>query len=221
MVQFGNDWDQVLAGEFDKPYYQQLRSFLKEEYLRATIYPPMHDIFNAFKYTSFQDTKVVILGQDPYHNPHQAHGLAFSVLEGNPLPPSLKNIFDEISQELGIQMGNCGNLTKWAQQGVLLLNAVLTVRYPIANSHKGMGWEILTDEVIKHLNERDKPIIFLLWGNDAGKKAALITNPHHMILKSSHPSPLSAYQSFFGCGHFKKTNEQLRLWHQTEIDWSL
>lgn len=140
MVHFGNDWDQVLAGEFEKTTYQELRSFLKDEYLHYTIYPPMNDIYNAFKYTSYQDTKVVILGQDPYHNPHQAHGLAFSVLEGNPLPPSLKNIFDEITQELGIQMGPSGNLTKWAQQGVLLLNTVLTVRAPLANSHKGKGW---------------------------------------------------------------------------------
>ncbi|MFA6627568.1 MAG: uracil-DNA glycosylase [Bacilli bacterium] len=219
MVYFGNDWDDLLSGEFQKEYYQTLKSFLLTEYQQYTIFPPMNDIFNALKYTSYQDTKVVIFGQDPYHNPNQAHGLAFSVGDQNPLPPSLRNIFCEIEQECHIAMGTCGNLTHWAHQGVLLLNAVLTVRYPIANSHKGKGWEIFTDEIIRRLNERTNPIIFLLWGNDAGKKSRLITNPHHVILKASHPSPLSAYQSFFGCGHFKKVNELLVKWKQLPIDW--
>lgn len=221
MVHFGNDWDSILQEEFQKSYYLSLREFLKKEYEHYTIYPAMNDIFNALKHTAYSDTKVVILGQDPYHNPNQAHGLAFSVQKGNPLPPSLKNIYEEIEHEFGISMGSSGDLTSWAKQGVLLLNAVLTVRAPLANSHKGKGWELFTDAVIRNLNSRTEPVIFLLWGRDAKEKGNLITHPNHVILKASHPSPLSAYQGFFGCGHFKKVNECLTSWQKKPIDWKI
>ncbi len=218
MVKFNNDWDQLLNDEFTKPYYLKLREFLISEYQSKIIYPSMHDIFNAFKLSSYQNTQVVIMGQDPYHNPHQAHGLAFSVLQGL-LPPSLKNIYYEIEKEFNITMSKNGNLTTWAKQGVLLLNSVLTVRQNQANSHKNYGWEIFTNKVISLLNERSEAVIFLLWGRDAKEKEKLITNKHHFILKAAHPSPLSAHHGFFGCNHFLKTNEILKSLNKKEINW--
>ena len=222
MVHFGNDWDEILAGEFDKPYYRKLRAFLKNEYATKTIYPPMNDIFNALRYTSFENTRVVILGQDPYHGYGQAHGLCFSVKAGVQPPPSLQNIFKEIKADTGIENAlSYGELTSWAKQGVLLLNTVLTVREGNANSHKGMGWEIFTDRVISELNGKQTPIVFLLWGANARNKAAIIDNPVHTKLTCAHPSPLSAYNGFFGCRHFSKANEILIASGQKPIDWSL
>lgn len=222
MVHFGNDWDEILKDEFDKPYYRKLRNFLKEEYSHRTIYPPMDDIFNALKHTSFKDTKAVIIGQDPYHAFGQAHGMCFSVKKGTPPPPSLQNIFKEMHSDLGLDMNvGHGELTQWANQGVLLLNTVLTVREAAANSHKNMGWEIFTDRVISELNNKETPVVFLLWGANAKKKADIITNPIHRKLTAVHPSPLSAYHGFFGCRHFSKTNEILISSGQTPIDWSL
>ena len=221
MVHFGNSWDEVLKGEFDKEYYLKLREFLKIEYANYRIFPSMYDIFNALKYTDYKDVKVVILGQDPYHEIGQAHGLCFSVLDHVPLPASLKNIFKELTTDLNIPYPKTGNLTKWAKQGVLLLNTVLTVREHYANSHKNKGWEIFTNQVIELLNQRDESIIFVLWGNDAKQKKSLITNPKHFILTASHPSPLSAFNGFFGCKHFSKINEILQKNHQLPIDWSL
>ena len=221
MVQIGNSWDILLGKEFQRDYYLRLREFLKTEYRTRTIYPDMHNIFNALKYTPYEDVKVVILGQDPYHGPGQAHGLCFSVQKGVEPPPSLKNIFKEIEAETGISASDCGDLSSWAKQGVLLLNTVLTVRAGQANSHKGMGWEILTDKIISLLNEREQPIVFMLWGGNARSKKALITNPQHLVLESVHPSPLSAYHGFFGCGHFKKANNFLKDNGLEIIDWSL
>ena len=221
MVELQNSWDNLLKEEFQKDYYKKLREFLKKEYKTKKIYPSMFDIFNALKYTSYEDVKVVIIGQDPYHGEGQAHGLCFSVKKGVEPPPSLKNIFKEINSELGISIPNHGELTKWANQGVLLLNAVLTVREGSANSHRNCGWENFTDRVIELLNEREKPIIFLLWGKNAKEKGRLITNKNHVILETVHPSPLSAYGGFFGCGHFIKTNEILKSLGEKEIDWSL
>ncbi len=221
MVNIGNEWDAMLEGEFEKPYYVKLRSFLAKEYNSRTVYPDMYDIFNALRYTSYNDVKVVIIGQDPYHGPGQAHGLSFSVKKGVEPPPSLKNIFKEIHDELGIEFPGHGQLTHWAEQGVLLLNAVLTVRAGEANSHKGAGWELFTDRVIQLLNERKKPMAFLLWGANARQKKAFITNPAHKIFESVHPSPLSAYNGFFGCGHFSGANAFLESVGQTGIDWNL
>lgn len=222
MVHIGNDWDEILKGEFDKPYYRQLRAFLKQEYTSRTIYPPMNDIFNALRYTSFENTKVVILGQDPYHEPGQAHGLCFSVKEGTLPPPSLINIYKEIRDDLGIDNpADYGELTGWAKQGVLMLNTVLTVRRGQANSHKGKGWEQFTDRVISELNNKTVPVVFLLWGANARTKAQIITNPIHIKLSCAHPSPLSAYNGFFGCKHFSKTNEILVRNGLTPIDWSV
>ena len=222
MVNIGNDWDEILADEWQKPYYLKLREFLKNEYRTATIYPPMNDIFNALKYTSFKDTKVVIIGQDPYHGEGQAHGLCFSVLQGIEPPPSLKNIFKEMYSDLNItQPEHYGELTKWAKQGVLLLNNVLTVRAGQANSHKTSGWEKVTDRIITELNKKTTPIVFLLWGNNAIQKAKIIDNPLHTKLTTVHPSPLSAYGGFFGCRHFSKTNELLKQSGLTPIDWQL
>ena len=222
MVNIGNDWDEILADEWQKPYYLKLREFLKNEYRTATIYPPMNDIFNALKYTSFKDTKVVIIGQDPYHGEGQAHGLCFSVLQGIEPPPSLKNIFKEMYSDLKItQPEHYGELTKWAKQGVLLLNNVLTVRAGQANSHKTSGWEKVTDRIITELNKKTTPIVFLLWGNNAIQKAKIIDNPLHTKLTTVHPSPLSAYGGFFGCRHFSKTNELLKQSGRTPIDWQL
>ncbi len=222
MVNIGNDWDSILTDEWEKPYYKELRLFLKQEYATHTVYPPINDIFNALKFTSFADTRVVIIGQDPYHGEGQAHGLCFSVKKGVPPPPSLKNIFKEQQSDLGIvQPQNFGELTSWAKQGILMLNNVLTVRAATPNSHKGKGWENVTDRIISELNKSDKPIVFLLWGSNAITKAKIITNPIHTKLTSVHPSPLSAYGGFFGCKHFSKTNEILRKNGRGEIDWQL
>lgn len=221
MVQFNNDWDTILADEFKKEYYLKLREFLKKEYSTQTIYPNMHNIFNALKYTSFADTKVVIIGQDPYHGPHQAHGLCFSVQNGIAAPPSLKNIFKELNDDLNVTEPAHGCLTDWAKQGVLLLNTVLTVREGNPNSHKGKGWEIFTDRVISELNNKTTPVVFLLWGANAKAKAKIITNPLHIKLETVHPSPLSAYGGFFGCKHFSKANQILKSSNQTPIDWQL
>lgn len=221
MVQLGNDWDEILKDEFEKPYYLKLREFLKEEYRTKTIYPDMHNIFNALKMSSFKNTKVVILGQDPYHEPSQAHGLCFSVLKGVTPPPSLQNIYKELADDIGFKIPSHGQLTKWAQQGVLMLNTVLTVRRGQANSHKGMGWETFTDRVISELNKKDIPVIFLLWGSPARTKAQIITNPKHIKLTCVHPSPLSAYRGFFGCKHFSKSNELLIKNGLTPIDWQI
>jgi len=220
MVEIGNSWDALLAGEFEKEYYKELRQFLIREYKTGTVYPPMHDIFNALKYTAYEDVKVVILGQDPYHGPGQAHGLCFSVKKGVPKPPSLENIFKELRSDLGYLPPEHGCLTDWAERGVLLLNAVLTVRTGEANSHKGKGWEKFTDRVIALLNEREKPMVFLLWGANAKAKAPLITNSRHLILTAAHPSPLSAYNGFFGCRHFSKANEFLSSFGES-VDWRI
>ncbi len=221
MVHIGNDWDEHLQGEFDKPYYQELRQFLIEEYRHHVVYPNMHDIFNALKYTSFSDAKVVILGQDPYHGPGQAHGLCFSVQRGVEPPPSLQNIFKELMNDVGIARPEHGELTCWARQGVLLLNTVLTVREHEPNSHKGKGWETLTDRIISELNNKQTPVVFLLWGANARSKKSLITNPLHVKLETVHPSPLSAYNGFFGCRHFSKANAILEASGQTPIDWNV
>lgn len=221
MVKLGNDWDSILEDEFKKPYYLKLREFLKEEYKTQTIYPDMHNIFNALKASSFKDTKVVILGQDPYHEPNQAHGLCFSVLKGVTPPPSLQNMYKELADDIGFKIPTHGQLTKWAEQGILMLNTVLTVRRGQANSHKGMGWETFTDRVISELNKKDTPVIFLLWGSPARTKAEIITNPIHIKLTCPHPSPLSAYRGFFGCKHFSKTNELLINNGMTPIDWQI
>ena len=206
MVKLGNDWDNILADEWSKPYYRQLHDFLKSEYSKTRIYPDMYDIFNALRYTSFENTRAVIIGQDPYHGPGQAHGLCFSVKKGVPLPPSLVNIYKEITDDLGVAMPQHGDLTGWARQGVLLLNTVLTVRAGQPNSHKDKGWEIFTDRVISELDRKETPVVFLLWGANAEKKARVITNPIHKKLITVHPSPLSAYRGFFGCRHFSKAN---------------
>ncbi len=221
MVNLGNEWDELLKSEFEKPYYKQLREFLKAEYSTYTIYPNMYDIFNAFKLTPYNNVKAVILGQDPYHEPGQAHGLAFSVQDGTVPPPSLKNIYKELNADLGLPIPEKGDLTKWAEQGVLLLNTALTVRRGAANSHRGKGWENFTDSIIKIMNEREKPVVFILWGANARAKTALITNPVHKTLTCAHPSPLSAFNGFFGCKHFSKCNEFLRANGIEEIDWSL
>lgn len=219
MVSFGNDWDQVMEGEFEKDYYIRLREFLKREYFTQTIYPDMNNIFNAMKLTPYSGVKAVIIGQDPYHEPGQAHGLCFSVLKGTQIPPSLRNIYKELNDDLGIPPAPHGELTKWAESGVLLLNNVLTVRRAQANSHKGAGWEYFTDDVIMKLNEREKPMVFLLWGGNAKSKTRLITNRNHLVLTAAHPSPLSAYNGFFGCRHFSKCNEFLAAHGIEPVDW--
>lgn len=221
MVHFDNDWQDLLQEEFTKDYYLRLRSFLKDEYKTKTIYPKMDDIYSAFRYTAYKDAKVVILGQDPYHGKGQANGLSFSVQKGIAIPPSLLNIYKELQTEYGIAMPPHGDLTDWTKQGVLLLNTCMTVREGMANSHKGMGWETFTDRVIALLNERETPMVFLLWGANAKSKAALITNPKHLILTAVHPSPLSAHGGFFGCGHFQKANAFLEQQHMTPIDWDI
>ena len=220
-VQIGNDWDQLLKEERNKPYYKNLRKFLINEYKHYNIYPDMYDLFNALKYVSYEDTKVVILGQDPYHGRGQAHGFSFSVKKDVPIPPSLLNIYKELNNDLGLFIPDNGDLTKWAKQGVLLLNTVLTVREKSPNSHRGKGWEILTDRIIELLNKRNKPMVFILWGTNAKSKERLITNKNHLILKSVHPSPLSAYRGFFGSKVFSRTNEFLRANNMDEIDWQI
>ena len=221
MVHFGNDWDSILADEFQKPYYKQLRAFLKEEYKAGKIYPDMNDIFNALKASSFENTRVVIIGQDPYHGEGQAHGMCFSVKKGVVPPPSLKNIFTELASDVGFKPIGHGELTAWANQGVLLLNTVLTVREGCPNSHKGKGWELFTDRVINELNRKTTPVVFLLWGANAKNKAKIITNPIHHKLETVHPSPLSAYGGFFGCKHFSRCNEILSSSGQQPINWQL
>lgn len=218
MVNIQNSWDEVLSDEFKSEYYLKLREFLKKEYFSRTIYPPMNDIFNALKFTPYEKVKVVILGQDPYHEKGQAEGLCFSVPKGVKTPPSLVNIFKEIKDDLNID-NTSPELSCWAKQGVLLLNTSLTVREGQANSHSGKGWEILTDAIIKKLNDRKQPIVFLLWGANARSKAAFITNKNHLVLSAAHPSPLSAYNGFFGCKHFSKTNEFLIENGIEPIDW--
>lgn len=221
MVTFENDWDEVLQGEFEKEYYQRLRKILAHEYRTQTIYPDMHDIFNALKYTYYSGAKVVLLGQDPYHGRGQAHGLSFSVRKGIPVPPSLRNIFLEIHSDLGLPIPSHGELTSWAKQGVLLLNTVLTVRAGSPNSHKDLGWQTFTDHVVEQLNRREKPLVFLLWGANARRKRELITNPNHRILEAAHPSPFSAQNGFFGCRHFSKANAFLEQTGQQPIDWQI
>lgn len=221
MVNIGNDWDAVIGDEFKKDYYLKLREFLKLEYSHQTIYPDMYSIFNALKMTPYASVKAVILGQDPYHEPGQAHGLCFSVQDGTPLPPSLRNIYKEMETDLGIKPSRSGCLTSWAEQGVLLLNAVLTVRRGAANSHAGKGWEILTDDIIKKLNEKQEPIVFILWGRNARSKKVFITNPIHGIIESAHPSPLSAFNGFFGSRPFSRTNQFLAVNGIPPINWAV
>jgi len=216
-----DNWSNILEEEFEKPYFKKLESFLDNEFQTQVIYPTKENIFNAFKYTSYDDVKVLLLGQDPYHGKNQAHGLSFSVLDKIALPPSLRNIYKELESDLGITPIKNGNLEKWAKQGILMLNAVLTVREGLANSHKSQGWEKFTDSVIKKLNERNKPIIFLLWGNYAKKKASLIDKNKHIIIEGIHPSPLSANGGFFGSKPFSKINKNLVELGEKEIDWKL
>jgi uracil-DNA glycosylase len=221
MVNIGNSWDNLLRNEFESEYYRGLREFLKEEYKNFTVYPNMYDIFNALKTTDYTDVKAVILGQDPYHGEGQAHGLCFSVKRGVTPPPSLKNIFKELHDDLNIPIPNHGCLEDWAKNGVLLLNTVLTVRAHEANSHKDRGWERLTSKIIKLLDRREKPVVFILWGAPARSKKVLIKNPSHLVLEASHPSPLSAYNGFFGCRHFSKTNAFLAEKGIPPIDWRI
>lgn len=216
-----NDWKDYLDDEFKKDYYLKLRERLKEDYKTKQVYPPMEDIFNALHYTSYKDTKVLILGQDPYHQKGQAHGLSFSVNKGIKIPPSLKNIYKELSTDLGLYIPNNGYLKKWADQGVLLLNATLTVIGSNANSHQNIGWQIFTDKVIQVLNEKDEPVVFILWGNNAISKTKFITKNYHLILTSVHPSPLSASRGFFGSKPFSKTNQFLIQNGLKEIDWQI
>ena len=217
-----NDWLQAVGGEFRKPYYKELYDFVKEEYSTRVIYPPADDIFNALHLTPLKEVKVVILGQDPYHNEHQAHGLSFSVLpDQREIPPSLQNIYKELHDDLGCYIPDNGYLEKWARQGVLMLNTVLTVRAHQANSHQGHGWEQFTDAAIRVLNEQDRPMVFILWGRPAQAKKAMLNNPKHMILEAPHPSPLSAYRGFFGSRPFSKTNDFLREHGLEPIDWQI
>lgn len=221
MVNIGNDWDDVLAPVFTSDDYKKLRAFLAEEYRTHIVYPDMYDIFNALKATSLKDTKVVIIGQDPYHNPGEAHGMCFSVKPGVKIPPSLMNIYKEQNADLGTYIPNNGYLVGWAEQGVLLLNTILTVRKNEPLSHKNKGWEKVTDAVIKALNLREDPVVFLLWGAPARAKKALITNSRHIILEAPHPSPLSAHYGFMGCRHFSRANTALLRLGKTPIDWQI
>ena len=222
MAMLTNDWAKALDGEFKKPYYKDLYNFVKEEYATTTIYPPAEDIFNALHYTPLSEVKVVILGQDPYHNVNQAHGLCFSVLPSQPdIPPSLQNIYKELESDLGCKIPNNGYLEKWAKQGVLMLNTVLTVRAHQANSHQNKGWEQFTDAIIREVNQIDRPVVYLLWGRPAQTKNTMLNNPKHLILKAPHPSPLSAYRGFFGCKHFSQTNDFLTSNGLEAIDWQI
>lgn len=218
---FKNDWDEVLENEFNKDYFRELSDFVQMERIKFTVYPPEDQVFTAFQRTPYSKVKVAILGQDPYHEEGQAHGLAFSVLKGTKVPPSLVNIYKEIETDLGFKRKAQGNLIKWADEGVLLINACLTVRAQEANSHKGKGWEKFTDRVIELLNEKEEPVVFILWGGNARSKVKLITNKNHLILEGAHPSPLSAYRGFFGGRYFSKTNEFLAEKGRDPIDWEI
>lgn len=220
MIKITEEWDEILSEQFNSPEYKSLREFLKTEYSNHVIYPSMYDIFNSMKQTSFSNVKVVLLGQDPYHNEGQAMGLSFSVPKGMDKPPSLVNMFKELKQELNVPINESGDLTGWAKQGVLLLNAVLTVRAHQANSHKGKGWEFFTDAIIKKISDLKEHVVFLLWGANARSKKPLIDQTKHLILECAHPSPLSAYNGFFGCGHYVKANEYLTSHGIEPIDWS-
>ncbi len=222
MGMIANDWLAAVSEEFKAPYYRELYTFIKEEYGKTVIYPPADDIFNAFHFTPLSKVKVLLLGQDPYHNVNQAHGLSFSVLPSQKdIPPSLQNIYQELHDDLGCAIPNNGYLKKWADQGVLLLNTVLTVRAHQANSHQGKGWEKFTDAVIRAVNEQDRPVVYLLWGRPAQSKMPMLTNPKHLVLKAPHPSPLSAYRGFFGCRHFSQTNAFLEERGIEPIDWQI
>ena len=222
MSMITNDWLAPMQAEFKKPYYAKLYQFVREEYSKTVVYPPADDIFNAMHFTPLHEVKVVILGQDPYHNVNQAHGLSFSVpVSQKEIPPSLQNIYKELESDLGCYIPNNGYLEKWARQGVLMLNTVLTVRAHRANSHHGQGWEEFTDAIIRAVNEQDRPIVYLLWGRPAQSKIPMLTNPKHLILTAPHPSPLSAYRGFFGCKHFSKTNEFLEKNGVAPIDWQI
>ena len=215
----GNEWDEILKEEYEKPYFTALMKAVDEEYATKTVYPPRAQVYSAMAKVPYDKVRVVILGQDPYHGPGQAHGLCFSVKEGVPHPPSLKNIFKELESELGIAAPESGELVGWAKQGVLLLNTTLTVREGSPQSHKGRGWEILTDRIISIINEKQSPVVFMLWGGNARTKKALITNPKHLVLECAHPSPLSAYAGFFGCGHFASANDFLSKNGLSTIEW--
>ena len=221
MVSIGNDWDEILDGEFEKEYYLKIREVLKKEYFSMRVFPPMHDIFNALKYTPREKTKVVILGQDPYHEIGQAHGLSFSVGPGVDIPPSLQNIYKELHDDLGCPIPSHGNLTAWTAEGVMLLNAVLTVRAGEPASHRGIGWERFTDRTIAALNARKKPVVFILWGRFAQSKTALITAPQHHIIASPHPSPLSASRGFFGSRPFSRANAYLQADGIAPVNWEI
>lgn len=221
MAALTGEWQEALSGEFNKPYYKALYQFVYEEYKTRQIYPPSGDIFNAMHYTPLSGVRVVILGQDPYHEENQAHGLAFSVPKGQPVPPSLKNIYKELHSDLGLSIPRHGYLKKWADQGVLLLNTVLTVRAGQAASHRGRGWEQFTDAIIREVNRQDRPIVYLLWGSHAKEKAPMIDNPKHLVLTSAHPSPLSANKGFFGNHHFSRCNEFLKEHGIKPIDWQI
>lgn len=218
---FGNSWDNILEDEFNKDYFKELLKKVDQEYANYKVYPPREKIFSAFKTTDFNNIKVVLLGQDPYHGEGQAHGLCFSVLPGINPPPSLKNMYKEMSEDVGTKPPSHGCLISWARQGVLMLNTVLTVREGSPNSHAGLGWQTFTDNVIKKINQSDKPVVFLLWGANAKNKAGLITNPIHLKLECAHPSPFSAYNGFFGCKHFSKTNNFLKSKGREPIDWQI
>lgn len=221
MAAISNDWAEKISAEYKKPYYRELFNFIKEEYSKVVVYPPSDDIFNAMHLTPLSKVKCVIIGQDPYHEPGQAHGLCFSVKPDIKVPPSLENIYKELHDDIGFSIPNHGYLEEWAKQGVLLLNTVLTVQAHRAFSHRGKGWEQFTDAIIRTVNEEDRPIVFLLWGKPAQEKKALLNNPKHLILEAPHPSPLSAYRGFFGCKHFSKANDFLMKNGETPIDWTL
>jgi uracil-DNA glycosylase len=222
MAMITNDWLPAMEAEFKKPYYRELYQFVQQEYASHVIYPPAEDIFNALHLTPLHEVKVLILGQDPYHNVNQAHGLSFSVLpQQRDIPPSLQNIYKELADDLGCKIPNNGYLKKWADQGVLLLNTVLTVRAHQANSHQGKGWEQFTDAIIRAVDEKPEPVVYMLWGSPARKKAAMLHNPNHLILEAPHPSPLSAYRGFFGCRHFSQANEFLQAHGASPIDWQI
>ena len=221
MSTVASDWLPYFQEEAGKEYYKELTAKVKSEYAKYRVFPPKDQVFSAFSLTSYKDVKVVIIGQDPYHNVGQAHGLCFSVQKGIDVPPSLQNIYQELHDDLGCYIPNNGMLSKWAEQGVLLLNTVLTVRAHEANSHRGIGWERFTDRVIELVDAKKEPVVFLLWGSPAQKKEAMLHNPNHLVLKAPHPSPLSAYRGFFGCRHFSKTNEFLASHGQTPIDWQI